>query len=187
MSELDLYSTAVRAMNEASDNQVLSLGEIQVGARGEGIAGAPTSARIGDGELAMCDLAPRHPNGWWGDSCMTVACGEPSREAAAHWRRLCDAMEAARELLRPGVSAGEVHAAAVRHVPDLPGHAGHGIGRDHFEEPALVAGNPEPLEEGSVIVIEPGVYGNGRGMRIEHAFLVTDEGGLPLSRFALEL
>lgn len=187
VSELDLYSAAVTAMNQASDSQVLALGEIQVGHRGERMAGPPTAARLESGELAMCDLAPRHANGWWGDSCMTVACGAPEPETSIAWRRLRDGMEAAREVLRPGASAGSVHAAVIRHVPDLPGHAGHGIGRDHFEEPVLLPDNPEPLEEGSVIVVEPGIYGAGRGMRIEHAFRVSEDGGVPLSHFELEL
>lgn len=186
-SELELYSAAVGAMNGAADEQVLSLGEIQVGKRGEQMAGFATSARLRDGELAMCDLAPRTSEGWWGDSCMTVACGEPPSGAREDWAVLRDAIEAAREKLVPGRTAGEVHAAVAELVPDLPGHAGHGIGRDHYEEPILLAGNPDELQADSVIVVEPGKYGEGRGMRIEHAFRVSDEGGVPLSNFSLEL
>jgi Xaa-Pro dipeptidase len=186
-SELDLYSVAVQAMNAQSDRQVLALGELQVGSRGEQMAGFPTAARVNDGELVMCDLAPRHPDGWWGDSCLTVACGDPPEEVRRDWSDLRDGMEAAREAMKPGVSAGAIHAAVVRHVPDLPGHAGHGIGRDHYEEPIILPGNPEPLERDSVIVIEPGKYGSGRGMRIEHAYRVSEDGGIPLSNFSLEL
>lgn len=186
-TELELYSAAVRAMNAAADSLVISLGEIQVGRRGELMMGPPTDAPIADGELAMCDLAPRHPNGWWGDSCLTVACGEPAPAARTAWRELMDGMEAGREKLRPGVAAGDVYAAVARFAGELPGHAGHAIGRDHYEEPALVPGNPEPLPEGAVIVLEPGRYGDGMGIRVEHAFRVTPDGGERLSTFSLEL
>lgn len=186
-SELDLYCAAVVAMNGVGVDQVLSLGEIQVGRRGERIAGAPTSAPIAVGELAMCDLAPRHANGFWGDSCMTVACGEPSPLQTGDWERLRNALEAGRRMLRPGVAAGDVQRAVTEVLPTMLGHAGHGIGRDHFEEPILLKDNPELLEEGSIIVIEPGIYAEGLGMRIEHAFEVSDDGGIPLSRFDLGL
>jgi Xaa-Pro aminopeptidase len=186
-SELDLYAVAVEAMNGPCERQVLSLGEIQVGRRGEQMAGFPTSARVREGELVMCDLVPRTADGWWGDSCMTVACGDASAEAKRDWSKLRDALEAAREMLRPGVAAGDVHAAVEKHLPGLPGHAGHGIGRDHYEEPLLLAGNPEPLQADSVVVVEPGIYGDGRGMRIEHAFRISEDGGVPLSNFSLEL
>ncbi len=186
-SELELYASAVRAMNGCADSLVISLGEIQVGERGEQMAGAPTRARVAEGELVMCDLAPRHPNGWWGDSCMTVACGEPDPAVRATWTELRDAMEAGRELLRPGVAAGDVYAAMELHAGELPGHGGHSIGRDHYEDPVIAPGNREPLSGGTVIVLEPGRYGDGRGMRIEHAFRVTPDGGERLSAFSLEL
>ncbi len=186
-SEGQLYAAAVAAMIEAAGDFVVPLGEVQVGARGELMMGGPTSAAIGEGELAMCDLAPRHPNGWWGDSCLTVACGEPGEDVRATWGRLADALEAGRERLRPGVTAGEVYAAVAQHAGEQPGHAGHGIGRDHFEEPRIAPGGSEPLADGAVIVLEPGSYGDGRGMRIEHAFRVGPDGGVPLSTFRLEL
>jgi Xaa-Pro dipeptidase len=187
LSELELYAAAVLAMNRRTESLVISLCELQVGVRGEQMAGSPTDARVADGELVMCDLAPRHPNGWWGDSCMTAACGEPDPEAVAAWRALSDGIEAGREVLRPGVRAGDVYAKIAEYAGDFPGYAGHSIGRDHFEEPVIAPGNPEPLAEGSVMVLEPGRYGDGRGMRIEHAFRVTPDGGQRLSTFSLEL
>ena len=187
MTELDLYVAAVRGMNSPSDSLVIPLCELQVGPRTALIFGPPTSAVLHEGELVMCDLAPRHPNGWWGDCCMTVACGDVDESVRRDWRDLHDGLEAAREMLRPGVTAGQVHAAAARFVPDLGAHGGHGIGRDHYEEPVISPGSPERLAEGSVIVVEPGRYNDHRGMRIEHAFRVTPDGGERLSRFSLEL
>ena len=68
-----------------------------------------------------------------------------------------------------------------------PGHVGHGIGRDHYEEPIIAPTRHELLQDGSVIVLEPGRYGDGRGIRIEHAFRVSVDGGQLLSSFPLDL
>ena len=187
VSELDLHGRALQAMNAETGDMIVSIGEIQVGARGELIAGPPTGAWLREGELAMCDLAPRHPNGWWGDSCLTVACGEPPQAARRDWRALIDGMEAGREVLRPGVTAGAVFEVVCRYAGMQPGHAGHGIGRDHYEEPVIAADSLDPLPENAVIVLEPGRYGDGRGMRVEHAFRVTPDGGERLSSFSLEM
>jgi Xaa-Pro dipeptidase len=187
--EVQLYAEAVRAMNERAGSLVIPLCELQVGPRAENFFenAAPTRARLEAGELVMADIAPRHPNGWWADSCSTVACGEVAPDVREEWVGLRDGLEAGRELLRPGVRAGEVFDAVERHAGEQLAYVGHGIGRDHLEGPKLAPGSTEPIPEGAVIVIEPGRYGNGRGMRIEHAFRVTPDGGEPLSEFSLEL
>jgi Xaa-Pro aminopeptidase len=186
-SELELYAEAVGAATGAADELVLMGAEIQAGRRGELMMGAPTSATVEAGELVMSDLYPRHPNGWWADSCSTVACGEPSADQLADWRALSDGLRAGQEALRPGTTAGEVYRAVCRHAGEQPGHVGHGIGRDHYEEPAILPDSPARLPEGAVVVLEPGRYGGGRGMRLEWAFEVTADGGRPLTTFALEL
>jgi Xaa-Pro aminopeptidase len=189
VSEVQLYAEAVRAMNERAGSLVIPLCELQVGPRAENFFenAAPTGARLRRGELVMADIAPRHPNGWWADSCSTVACGEVAPEVQAEWEGLRDGLEAGRELLRPGVAAGDVFDAVERYAGEQLAYVGHGIGRDHLEGPKLAPGNTEPIPEGAVIVIEPGRYGNGRGMRIEHAFRAGPDGGVPLSRFSLAL
>src|SRR5207302_6743475 len=151
---------AVSAAAGAADELVIMGAEIQAGRRGELMMGPPTSAKIAAGDLVMSDLYPRHPNGWWADSCSTVACGEPGPEQLDDWRRLHDALRAGREALRPGVSAGAVYDAIRRHAGEQPGHAGHGIGRDHYEEPAILPDSPARLPAGAVVVLEPGRYGD---------------------------
>jgi Xaa-Pro dipeptidase len=186
-SELDLYEVVARELNATARGVALPLSEIQVGARTAIAMGFPTTLEVRSGELVMCDIAPRHPNGLWADSCSTVACGDPTADQLSTWRRLADGLSAGQELLRPGVAAGDVYAAIVRHAGDQPGHVGHGIGWDHFEEPVIAEGNPDVLAEGSVIALEPGRYDTEWGMRIEHAFRVTAGGGEPMTRFSLTL
>ena len=187
--ELQLYAAAVKAMNERAGSLVVSLCELQVGARAEDCLrnAVPTDARLARGELVMSDLAPRHPNGWWADSCLTVACGEIADDVRRDWKALHDGLEAGRELLRPGVRAGDVYDRVARYAGEQLGHVGHSIGRDHFEEPRLSPGSDETIPEGAVLVLEPGRYADGRGMRLEHAFQASPDGGVPLSTFSLAL
>jgi Xaa-Pro dipeptidase len=186
-TELELYGAVARAMNSRAEGVVLPLSEIQVGPRTELGMGPPTNARLEPGELAICDIAPRHPNGWWADSCSTAACGQPTPEQQRVWTRLFDGLQAGRELLRPNTCAGDVYEAVARFAGEQAGHVGHGIGRDHFEEPIIRRGESQMLPRGSVIVLEPGYYQGGFGIRIEWAFLVTDNGGEPMTSFSLEL
>ena len=51
------------------------------------------------------------------------------------------------------------------------------MGLDIHEEPVLSPRNPEPLVEGNVVTVEPGIYLPGKfGMRLEDFGVVTDDG-----------
>ena len=54
---------------------------------------------------------------------------------------------------------------------------GHGVGLDVHEEPALRGPNEEPLAEGDVVTVEPGLYLIGLGgVRVEDTGMVTSNG-----------
>ena len=61
----------------------------------------------------------------------------------------------------------------------MPHGLGHGIGLEAHESPNLTT-KPEydtALEQGMIITIEPGLYGEGDGgVRLENDFLITDSG-----------
>nr|BFE79986.1 hypothetical protein GCM10020093_025870 [Planobispora longispora] len=94
------------------------------------------------------------------------------------------AQEAACAAVRPGVPCEEIDAAA-REVIAAEGYGeyfihrtGHGIGLESHEEPYIVAGNTEPLEEGFAFSVEPGIYLPGtHGARIEDILICTEGGG----------
>lgn len=56
-------------------------------------------------------------------------------------------------------------------------HTGHGIGLEGHEPPYLDQGNPQPLQPGMVVSIEPGIYELGyAGFRHSDTLVVTEDG-----------
>ena len=104
------------------------------------------------------------------------------------------AHRAASAAIRPGVPAEAIDRAA-RDVIDGEGYAdnfihrtGHGIGLEGHEDPYLVAGNGEALEEGMAFSVEPGIYLPGRyGARIEDIVVCGPDGPVALNESSREL
>lgn len=186
-SEAELYAAAVGGACDRAGEHVIVGCELISGRRTQAGMGRAGSRRLEPGDAVMSDVFPRHGNGFWADSCMSVVCGEPTARDRKDGQRLRDAIEAGRERLRPGVTAGEVYDAVAAISGPLPVHAGHGIGRDHYEEPMLVPGNNTRLPASAAVVLEPGIYRDGRGLRLEWAFEVTPDGGVPLTHFSLDI
>jgi Xaa-Pro aminopeptidase len=142
----------------------------------------PTGKRLRKNELVLLDLGAilRH---YCSDLTRTVYIGRAPARVKAAYRAVLEAQAAAREALRPGVSAAEVDAAA-RKVLERNGlgryfvhSTGHGLGLEVHEEPRLAAGQKARIEEGFVVTIEPGVYWEGLGgIRIEDDVVVTSRG-----------
>ena len=105
----------------------------------------------------------------------------------AETRRVFEAAEeaqlAAIEAIRPGVPMREVDAAA-RRVIRAAGYGeyaihrtGHGLGIEAHEAPYVRWDVEDPLEEGMVVSIEPGIYVPGvRGARHSDTVVVTGDG-----------
>jgi len=118
---------------------------------------------------------------WWGSN------------APDNFQRLLetvlDAVNAAYDVLGPGVKAWEVDNAA-RTVLRKAGYSkyfihglGHGVGVNIHERPYLRPGSEEELEPGMVVTIEPGVYLPGvHGVRIEDLAVITPGGFRVLTR-----
>ena len=135
------------------------------------------------GDVVILDYGTRL-GGYHSDITVTCSVGEPADpEARRVYRVVYEAQQAALRAVRPGATCGEIDRAA-RGVIEAAGYGprflhrtGHGLGLQVHEPPFLVAGSDEPLEEGMVFSIEPGIYLPGRfGVRLEVIASVSADG-----------
>lgn len=149
--------------------------------------GVPGDRQLVEGEFVLFDLGCVH-EGYTSDMTRTVAFGTPSEEARHLYEVVHKAHLAAVDVVKPGVTAGEVDRAA-REVIQEAGYGdyfthrlGHGIGQSIHEFPNIMPDNPLVLEKGMCFSIEPGIYVPGvAGVRIEDCFYVTEDGCIPFT------
>ncbi|HYE81789.1 MAG TPA: Xaa-Pro peptidase family protein [Clostridia bacterium] len=138
--------------------------------------------RIEEKDIIILDFGCRY-NGFCSDISRTVFVGEPTEEQRKIFDIVVTANTKAEELVKPGVTAGQVDLAARTVIREAGyGHCflnrtGHGIGMAVHEGPYIKEGNTEVLEPGMTFSVEPGIYIAGRfGMRVENIVLVTENG-----------
>ena len=94
---------------------------------------------------------------------------------------------AARQAMRPGASAHELHRAVAKGFVDRGyklGHVtGHSIGMTMIEFPKIGEGDETELQEGMVFSMHPhAISSDGQAcVYMQETWLVTREGGVPLS------
>jgi Xaa-Pro aminopeptidase len=144
--------------------------------------GKASSKRIEKGDFIVIDFGSRF-QGYHSDQTRTVVCGSPSSEQQKIYQIVKEAHDKAIEKVRPGIPICEVDAAARDHIRNQGygeyfGHGtGHGIGLAVHEDPVINSENKEPVQQGMVFTIEPGIYvPNWGGVRIEDMVLVTPHG-----------
>ena len=151
--------------------------------------------RIETGDLVLIELATC-VNGYWSDLTRTEPVGPASTQSADLLAAVRSAQQSAIHLLRPGVSAREVDAAA-RAVLQHEGFAesfthatGHHVGFRYHDPGFAIAPDCDGiLTSGMVITIEPGAYlaDCGIGARIEDNVAVTANGADILSAESRDL
>ena len=166
---------------------------LAAGPRSAIIHGRASSARIPKRGFVVCDFGVILA-GYCSDRTRTVHVGQPSKQARELYDAVLEAQQAAIAAVGPGVSAGEVDAAArnvlrKRKLARYFTHStGHGLGLEIHESPRVAAGQSQKLEPGMVITIEPGAYVPGKwGVRIEDVVVVTPSGCEVLSPTDKEL
>jgi Xaa-Pro aminopeptidase len=124
----------------------------------------------------------------------TVAFGEPPARLRAVYEVVRLAQQAGVEAVKAGTPCEEVDRATRDPIQEAGfgeqyrHSVGHGVGLEIHEQPWLRHGNADPLPEGAVVTVEPGVYLEGEGgVRIEDMVEVTADGGRVLPRTPKEL
>jgi Xaa-Pro dipeptidase len=189
-TELSVWASVRSVMEDAAGGRIPVLADLVSGERTAEVGGPPTGRRLEEGDLVLVDLVPRL-GAFWADSCATVAVGEPPAAARQAHAAAVAALEQAVELCRPGGRAADVDARARQAIEaaggSYPHHTGHGIGVSFHEEPRIIPGSDRIVEEGMVVALEPGTYGDRFGVRVEQVVLVTASGPEILSGHDLSL
>ncbi|MDR5684401.1 MAG: Xaa-Pro peptidase family protein [Armatimonadota bacterium] len=148
----------------------------------------PTERRLARGDFVMLELSTV-ADGYYSDLTRMATVGPPSARQLELLEAVRAAQQAALSAIRPGVT-GHVVDRAARGVLDARGLGssflhitGHGLGfRYHEAVPLLAPGADDPLTEGMVTSVEPGVYApEFGGVRIEDNVVVTATGAELLS------
>jgi Xaa-Pro aminopeptidase len=127
--------------------------------------------------------------GYHGDMTRTVILGTPDEQFERVYQQVLDAQQYASQNVQAGMSGKAADALARDRIAaagygDNFGHGlGHGVGLEIHESPSLRAASLEPLPEGAVFSIEPGIYLPGwGGVRIEDLVTLTGTGARTLTQ-----
>ena len=117
------------------------------------------------------------------DMTRTFFTAEPTERQLLVYETVRHANEAAEAIVRPGVTFAEIDLTA-RHIIEEAGFGpyfthrlGHQIGLVDHEPGDVSSTHDEPVREGQIFSIEPGIYIPGEiGVRIEDLLIVTADG-----------
>ncbi len=142
----------------------------------------PSNRKLARGDFVLLDFGAAFA-GYKADMTRMAVVGEPNPKQREIHKVVLEAHDAAIAAVRPGVTTGDVDAAA-RRVIDAAGYGenffhriGHGLGLEDHEDPSMDPGSHTALEPGMVFTVEPGIYIPGfGGVRIEDDVVVTEGG-----------
>jgi Xaa-Pro aminopeptidase len=185
ITELELFAAVRAAMETEARKRFPLMADFVSGPRTEEAGGSPSTRIIEPGDLILSDLTPCL-DGYWGDTCHTVVAGNPSPLQRAMFQRVKEALNLGIQALRPGVKASAIDRLMREHLAELgtySHHSGHGLGVVYHEEPRIVPYNDLELSPNMVVALEPGLYRDKQGVRLEHVAAITEDGCEVLSRF----
>ena len=142
---------------------------------------------IGATDMVLPSLEVAGPGGHWVEVSRAICAGTPSPDT----QRMLDAYEeydaAARQTMRPGATAHELHRAVAKGFVERGyklGHVtGHSIGMTMIEFPKVGEGDETELREGMVFSMHPhAISADGHAcLYMQETWLVGRDGGVPLS------
>jgi Xaa-Pro aminopeptidase len=156
---------------------------VAAGATGAIPHASPSDYVIQLGDVVVIDVGCK-VDGYCADLTRTFSVGEPlDKRYQAVWEIVKQANSVATAGIKAGLTGKEADTLAREVIKeagygDYFGHSlGHGVGLAIHEYPRLSTTYDEPLETGSIITIEPGIYLPGAfGIRLEDLAVVTNDG-----------
>ena len=153
----------------------------------------PTDRTICEGDFITLDFGCVY-RGYCSDMTRTIAVGQVTEEMEQVYNIVKQAQQAGLDAARAGKTGAQVDAAA-RNIIETAGYGpyfghslGHSLGIEVHERPSATPGNHQPLPEGAVISVEPGIYLPGRfGVRIEDTVVLRADGCENLMTLTKEL
>lgn len=141
-----------------------------------------TDRPIALGDSITIDMGAAY-QGYCSDLTRSFCLGHANERYEQVWRTVLEAQLAAESAMRGGMSGAEADGVA-RQIIDATqyqgqfGHGlGHGVGLAIHEGPRAGRTSPDPLPEGSVVTVEPGIYVPGwGGVRIEDMVQMLAQG-----------
>ena len=182
MTELELFALVRRDMEKAVGLRVPLMADLSSGKRTCGGGGMPTNKLIKANDLMLNDFTPCL-NGYWGDSCNTRVAGTATEAQKKNFTLVREALEIGIQAIRPGVQVKKIDQLMRAHIGNYTHHSGHGVGTVYHEALRIVPYNEEELKENMVIALEPAIYTEDYGIRLEHLLCVTATGCEILTRF----
>ncbi len=152
---------------------------------------ASPERRIRDDDLVLPSLEIAGPGGHWVE--ISRAIGQPDEDALRMLEAYEEYFAAARQSLRPGSGAHDVHRAVAKGFAERGytlGHVtGHSIGMTMIEHPKIGEGIETELAENMVFSMHPhAITPDGRGcLYMQETWLVTAEGGEPMSGLPMRI
>mgnify|MGYP000483548478 CR=1 FL=1 len=142
----------------------------------------PTNTKVVIGTHLLIDVGAKY-QGFCGDITRTIFVGKPNKKYIYMFNLVEEARQKAFALIKPGTKIADIDKAvrsvfAREKVEALFIHTtGHGISKKIHDNPSLNQYNTDLLEEGMILMIEPGLYDPGwGGVRIEDMIQVTQNG-----------
>ena len=162
------------------------------GAKADAAYQISTGKPLEEGEsiLIHCNS---YADGYWTDISRTFTLGKPEHEVQRALKAIAESGKAAVAAIKPGVTADEIDSIA-KAVLDDHGFSeskgdsiGHGVGFQaiyHHARPCIQPHSCEPLQEGMVFNVEPGIYVDDKlGARHCDMVAVTSDGCEVLTDF----
>lgn len=148
----------------------------------------PSDRVIAEGEPVVIDMGAKY-EGYCADLTRTLLIGEPDEMFRKVYGIVLRAQLEAEGRVRSGMTGTEADAIsrdiiAAAGYGDNFGHSlGHGVGLAVHELPWVSPRADEPLEDGMIFTIEPGIYiSDWGGVRIEDIVVLEDGAATVLSR-----